>query len=112
TVLGSKRHREYASRAEPSSSLFPVLCIISAPVTFPVCLSIVTRTTPFPVSPRFAHSSRYSGLGVKTAFGTVTGRAGLAGWACSQERETSAATRAINSRRIILLLLILFALQP
>jgi hypothetical protein len=72
-VPGSKRHREYASRAEPSSCLLPVLCNICAPITLPVCLSIVTNTTPFPVSPCFAHSARYSGFGVKIAFGGAQG---------------------------------------
>ena len=64
TVLGSKRHCEYACSAAPSSCWFPVLLSIRAPVTLPVCLSILTKTTPFPVSPCFAHSARYTGWGV------------------------------------------------
>src|SRR4030095_441885 len=69
TVLGSKRHCEYACNAAPSSCWFPVLVSIRAPVTLPVCLSILTKTTPFPVSPCFAHSARYAGLGVEIAPG-------------------------------------------
>src|SRR5262249_27996253 len=64
TVLGSKRHCEYACSAAPSSCGFPVLVSIRAPVTLPVFLSIVTKTTPFPVSFCLAHSGRYTGLGV------------------------------------------------
>src|SRR5215813_11795298 len=36
-VPGWKRHCEYASRAAPSSCLFPVVCSIRAPETLPVC---------------------------------------------------------------------------
>jgi hypothetical protein len=102
TVLGSKRHCEYACSAAPSSCWFPVLLSIRAPVTLPVCLSIVTKTTPFPVSPCLAHSFRYSGFGVKTAFGAIAGRAGLAGWACSEERATSVRIKT-SSQPIIFL---------
>src|SRR5262249_58208942 len=91
----------YASRAEPSSCLLPVLFSICAPVTLPVCLSIVTNTTPFPVSPCFAHSGRYSGFGVIRAFGGATARAGLADWACSEERETSVTIRTRSNQRIM-----------
>src|SRR5439155_24801037 len=62
TVLGSKRHCQYACSAAPSSCWFPVLVTILAPVTLPVSRSIVTKTTPFPVSPCFACSARYAGL--------------------------------------------------
>src|SRR5690242_6392393 len=48
TLPGLNRHLEYASRAAPSSRLFPVLCSIRTPATVPVFGSIVTSTTPLP----------------------------------------------------------------
>ena len=101
TVLGSKRHCEYACSAAPSSCWFPVLANIRAPVTLPVCLSIVTKTTPFPVSPCFAHSARYTGLGVYMALGAGGWLTGLADWPCSEQRETTK-TREVTSRRYVI----------
>ena len=100
TVLGSKRHCEYACSAAPSSCWFPVLVSIRAPVTLPVCLSIVTKTTPFPVSPCFAHSARYTGLGVWIALGGGGCPTGLARCACSDETETRLTTMAGRTLRI------------
>src|SRR5207249_3535447 len=97
TVLGSKRHCEYACSAAPSSCWFPVLVSIRAPVTLPVCLSIFTKTTPFPVSPCFAHSARYAGLGVWIALGGGGCPTGFADWACMDEIETRLATKTGSS---------------
>ena len=52
------------SRWETLALAFAGAGVRRAPVTMPVCLSIFTKTTPFPVSPCFAHSGRYAGLGV------------------------------------------------